>query len=690
MRCSIFLRTVFFNVTDELIFFMLYIKTFKNLSKRATSLLLFYIRAFRRKFINYLCAILLLSSINAIAGFLEMPDTTEAPQFERQSLLTDMDIPGVKDRDPDPQSGPRLNVKEFRIQGLVEFPDQGITREKIIQQVEAIRFDMMGEGKLLSSGYTLDELGKVSDLIVDIEKETQDEHVSPVEVQKLVFLIREQRRQRGITLGMIETVANTITRYYREHGFILAKAYIPKQQVREGIVTLTVLLGELGEVTVQNNKRYSAKTIQNVFKGDLGKPVTNDLIEEDLYLINDLPGVSVQGYFEPGSQVGDTKLNVNVTSEQWYNATVRLDNQGSERSGKYRAYTEFLLHNPLTIGDELELGVLGSFAPQNSTYGSVRYSVPVLSPRVKFSVGASSNDFVLGQGTSEQRKNPDLDIKGKSQVIDEFLRYQLKRSRVKNYAIGLKASQIDSLINIGNESVVDDTVQNIELFGEFDLLDEKTRVLHQGNIAIISSHINDHIVNQNTNNANVSGLQAPPVVLTVDYSRLSFINIPFTKVESRMVLRFSGQYSGKTLPSVNQYSLGGPTRTRGFSPTEYSADDAVFLGADLIFKGPNFSDAKIAGERIDNLLQPFVFTDVGYGVVHPFKDPGQAVEGEAVTVPDENAQLADVGFGLKFNYKESMRSNLIIAFPVVAKNSAVNGKKPGNGMNIYFDLQYGF
>ncbi len=669
---------------------MLYIKTFKNLSKRATSLLLFYIRAFRRKFINYLCAILLLSSINAIAGFLEMPDTTEAPQFERQSLLTDMDIPGVKDRDPDPQSGPRLNVKEFRIQGLVEFPDQGITREKIIQQVEAIRFDMMGEGKLLSSGYTLDELGKVSDLIVDIEKETQDEHVSPVEVQKLVFLIREQRRQRGITLGMIETVANTITRYYREHGFILAKAYIPKQQVREGIVTLTVLLGELGEVTVQNNKRYSAKTIQNVFKGDLGKPVTNDLIEEDLYLINDLPGVSVQGYFEPGSQVGDTKLNVNVTSEQWYNATVRLDNQGSERSGKYRAYTEFLLHNPLTIGDELELGVLGSFAPQNSTYGSVRYSVPVLSPRVKFSVGASSNDFVLGQGTSEQRKNPDLDIKGKSQVIDEFLRYQLKRSRVKNYAIGLKASQIDSLINIGNESVVDDTVQNIELFGEFDLLDEKTRVLHQGNIAIISSHINDHIVNQNTNNANVSGLQAPPVVLTVDYSRLSFINIPFTKVESRMVLRFSGQYSGKTLPSVNQYSLGGPTRTRGFSPTEYSADDAVFLGADLIFKGPNFSDAKIAGERIDNLLQPFVFTDVGYGVVHPFKDPGQAVEGEAVTVPDENAQLADVGFGLKFNYKESMRSNLIIAFPVVAKNSAVNGKKPGNGMNIYFDLQYGF
>ena len=195
-----------------------------------------------------------------------MPNTTETPEFERQSLLLDMDIPTVKERDPNPQAGPHLNVKEFRIQGLREYPEQGITREQIIKQVEALRFDMMGEGKLLSSGYTLDELGKVSDLVAEIEKETQDQHVGPLEVQKLVFLIREQRRQRGITLGMIETVADTITRYYREHGFILAKAYIPKQQVRDGVVTLTVLLGELGEVEVQNNKRYSTNTIKKVFK----------------------------------------------------------------------------------------------------------------------------------------------------------------------------------------------------------------------------------------------------------------------------------------------------------------------------------------------------------------------------------------------------------------------------------------
>src|SRR6187431_88511 len=220
-----------------------------------------------------------------------MPDTSEVPEFERESLSLDMDVPALRDRDPNPEAGPRLNVKEFRVQGLIEYPELGITRAKIIEQVEKIRFDMMDEGKQLESGYTIDELKEVSDLIAEIEKETEGRHVSPVEVQKLVFLIREQRRNRGITLGMIEVVADTITRYYRERGFILAKAYIPKQHVRDGVVTITLMLGQLGEVEVKNNKHYSEKLLKRVFNSSLAKPVTNDSVEENLYLINDLPGL---------------------------------------------------------------------------------------------------------------------------------------------------------------------------------------------------------------------------------------------------------------------------------------------------------------------------------------------------------------------------------------------------------------
>lgn len=615
------------------------------------------------------------ASFASHAGFLEMPDTTEVPEFERESMLLDMDIPGVRARDPDPQAGPRLNVREFRIQGLVEYPELDITREKIIEQVEGIRFDLMAEGKLLDSGYTLDELGQVSDLIADIEKETEGKHVGPLEVQRLVFLIRDQRRSRGVTLGMIETVADTITRYYRERGFILAKAYIPKQHVRDGVVTLTLLLGELGEVAVQNNKRYSTKSIERVFSADFAKPITNDRIEEKLFLINDMPGLSAQGYFEPGSQVGDTKLNVNVSSERWYDANVRIDNHGSERSGEYRLYADFLLNNPLGIGDQLHVGVLGSFAPENSTYASVRYNTNVFSPRVKFSVGASSNDFVLGSGNSETA-TISLDINGKSEVFDASLLYQLKRSRVKNYALGLKGAQIESEINIGNVNsrFLDDKVQNIELFYEFDVLNERKRILNQGNLALIAS---DFVVG-------AEGRQEEsPLIMRFDYSLLTFMKVPFFDAESRLVFRASGQYAGVALASINQYSLAGPTRARGYAVNEYYADDGATLGMDWIFKGLGFNGFKLAtaGTRADSTIQPFLFTDYGYGIAHPFQD------GAAKT----DAQLVDLGIGFKLNFKGSTQGNLIFAVPVFARNSALeNDEEPGDGLNIYFDFQHSF
>ncbi len=611
-----------------------------------------------------------------------MPDTSEVPEFERESLLLDMDVPALRDRDPNPEAGPRLNVKEFRVQGLVEYPDMGITREAIIKQVEKIRFDMMEEGKQLDSGYTVSEIEEVSDLIAEIEKETDGRHVGPVEVQKLVFLIREQRRQRGITLGMVEVVADTITRYYRERGFILAKAYIPKQHVRDGVVTLTVLLGRLGEVDVTNNNRYSDSLLKRVFNDSLTKPVINEDVEENLYLINDLPGLSVGGYFEAGSQVGDTKLNVNVNSEHAYDANVRLDNHGSESTGEFRAYTDFYFNNPLGIGDQLQLGVLGSFNPENSLYGSVRYTLPVYTPRYIFSVGASNNDFVTA--APESTSGDDFEITGKSFVVDGLFTYKINRSRKSNHNVGLGLSDIRSEIQYNElaNSSVEKIVRKLDLIYQFDVLNEEKRVLHQGGITLTGS---DYVEGAE------DGQDISPGIISFEYSRLSFLKMPFTESESKLILRASGQYSGAALSEVLQYGLGGPTRARGYEINEFFADDAAFLGADLIFSGPDFGGMSIAGEELKNVLQPFVFFDASYGINNSY------IDGE----DDVNTHLIDVGVGLKIVFSDGLRGNLSIASPVESYNSSLDAieedesdepidRSPGDGIKLYFDLQYGF
>lgn len=605
------------------------------------------------------------------AGFLEMPDTTEVPDFERESMLLDLDIPPVRDRDPDPEAGPRLNVKEFRLQGLVEYPKLGITRAEIIKKIEDIRFDLMAEGEKTDSGYTIDELSEVSDLVADIEKETEGKHVGPLEVQKLVFLIRDQRRRRGITLGMIETVADTITHYYRERGFILAKAYIPKQNVRDGVVTLTLLLGELGEVVVENNKRVSDSLVTNLFSSNMHKPITSAKTEEALFLINDIPGVSAQGYFQAGDQVGDTRLTVNVTDERWYSGHVRLDSHGSETTGLYRLYADVLLHNPLGIGDELQLSVLNSFSPQNTVYGAIRYSSNVFSPRWKASIGLSNNAFESSTGDDSSS----VTFTGESTVSDVSLGYIFKRSRTKNYRGEFKVAQIDTIIgSVGDDNV--DNVNNISLDFYFDVLNEKKKVLSIGKFSLLStdSGIESDVDSEEVGAENV--VTSPFV--TFDYSRLSFVNIPFTDIGTRLVLRSALQYSLSRQPSVNLFGLGGPAAARGYESTAAQYDNGVYGGVDWVFNSPSFGNAELFGEKLSSVLQPYILADVSFGQSY------EVDENEG----DLTGYVSNVGFGIKVNHS---KFNALFSYSIPVKQDLTGiAEDEAYSNKLFFELQFSY
>ncbi|MGD8785757.1 MAG: POTRA domain-containing protein, partial [Thioalkalispiraceae bacterium] len=411
-----------------------------------------------------------------------MPEIEQFRDPEQKTLLRDLDIPAVRDRSPDPTAGPRLAVSEFRIQGLVEYPELGITREALAQLVEGIRFDLMAEGKLLESGYTIEELGELSDLLVEIEEETLDRHVTPLEVQKLVWLIREQRGKRGVTLGMIETVANKITQFYRERGFILAKAYIPKQRVRDGVVNLTLLLGMLGEVAVNGNEMYDASTLQGVFADQLGQPVTNQAIEENLFIINSFPGITVDGYFEPGYQVGDTRLNINVKSESRYNANLRLDNHGTDESGLYRLYADVQVNNLFGIADYFHASVLEAAEPSNTTYWQLDYESNFISPRFRLGLEASQNQFVVDQSAIATN----IDLNGIVDVLALTGEYISQRGRTENASYELRYESIKSDLQIGSlpdfGNALDEELTQVSLKYNYDFLDDQNKRLHEGNI----------------------------------------------------------------------------------------------------------------------------------------------------------------------------------------------------------------
>ena len=628
------------------------------------------------KFKKIFIPVLFVSSIYSpvFAGFLEMPTVNEAPELVKKSLLRDIDIPGVKERDPDPESGPRLAVSEFRIQGLVEYPELGITRKTLNELVEKIRFDFMAEGKLLDSGYTLDELGGLSDLLVDIEEQTIDRHVTPIEVQKLVWLIRGQRAKRGITLGQIETIADKITRFYRKRGFILAKAYIPKQEVRDGIVTLTLLLGVLGSVDVNNNKLYSAEKLKSVFDDMLTAPVTSSQVEENLYLINDFPGVTVNGYFEPGYQVGDTKLTINVKNENKYNSNIRLDNHGTDSTGENRLYADVQANNVFGSADLFNLSFLYASQPANTEYYKINYAVNLFSPRFTAAIGTSTNQFLVDKSAL----NANVGINGTVEINDLSLKYQLTRSRTKNTGTEFKFENIFSDLQLGQVDVgLDDELNNISLSYYYDYLNEKSRTLHQGSYKVISGEI---LLGAEKESTTFNAQKESFVYLNVDYTMLSFVKVPFTDSSSRLILRANLQYSGITMPSISRASLAGPTKARGYSSDLFSADDVIYAGADWLFNSPDIFDFDVFGiANFKELVKPFVFLDVAYGIQHTLIKAQSDVKG----------LLVDAGIGLQFS-KGNFSGNLHIAVPLNESFSQEIASEGDISTRVIFDFQYKF
>lgn len=120
-----------------------------------------------------------------------------------------------------------------------------------------------------------------------------------------------------LTLSQLQQAADKVTAYLRGQGYTVATAFIPPQQIKDGVVEIRVLLGKLGQVTV-NNKSGLADTVINNFISRLhsGAAIKTDELETVLNNLNDLPGVSAAGMLKAGQSVGSSDLEIIVADKK--------------------------------------------------------------------------------------------------------------------------------------------------------------------------------------------------------------------------------------------------------------------------------------------------------------------------------------------------------------------------------------
>src|SRR6202041_384153 len=70
---------------------------------------------------------------------------------------------------------------------------------------------------------------------------------------------------RELTFAEINEAAAKVTRYYRNRGYVVARAYLPRQDASDGVLELQVALGSYGGATVKNNSRLRKSFVDGEF-----------------------------------------------------------------------------------------------------------------------------------------------------------------------------------------------------------------------------------------------------------------------------------------------------------------------------------------------------------------------------------------------------------------------------------------
>lgn len=65
-----------------------------------------------------------------------------------------------------------------------------------------------------------------------------------------------------MTFKDLQDGADTLSRYFRDRGYIAAHAYLPVQKIENGVVEYAVTVGRFDGITIQNNTKIHESVIK--------------------------------------------------------------------------------------------------------------------------------------------------------------------------------------------------------------------------------------------------------------------------------------------------------------------------------------------------------------------------------------------------------------------------------------------
>ena len=225
-----------------------------------------------------------------------------------------------------------------------------------------------------------------------------------------------------LTLTELRGLASKIASYYQTRGYFLAQAYLPAQDIKDGVVQVTVLPGTYGQVQLRNKSNLSDNLAHSILSGLDGEVVATTPLERRLLLLSDLPGVQVSSTLAPGASLGASDLIVDVQPGARFNGSVDIDNQGNRYTGRNRIGATVNINELAGIGDVATVRAFTSADGLNYVRAAYQGQAGLL----RLGTAYTHMDYKLGKEFAV------LEAKGTAKIASVFGSYPLIRTRSSN------------------------------------------------------------------------------------------------------------------------------------------------------------------------------------------------------------------------------------------------------------------
>jgi hemolysin activation/secretion protein len=376
--------------------------------------------------------------------------------------------------------------------------------------------------------------------------------------------------------AQLQALAARVSARLQAKGYLLARAYLPRQDLSGGELEIAILAGRLqdgpGRLSLNGGNpalqaRLSAIAAANLPEG----PARAEDLERALLLMRDVPGITLRSALEKGEQPGTSRLQAQVQELPSWGASASLDNFANRYTGAARATVRGVLNRPLEREDQ---ALVSLSKTSDTTMAALSYAWALSPKGLRANVNGSTMRYRVGQDLAP------LELRGTARSLGAGLSFPLQRSRERNVWLSLD----------GEQRRLDDQALGVSL--------------HQRRIERFSVGVNANAWDdwqgggQTDWGANVAtgtvGLGRNPDDAAADaagaltqgsFSKLSWHvgrqqSLPGLSGWS-LFATANGQMATKNLDSSEKFMLGGPAGVRAYAVGEASGDSGWLASVEL-------------------------------------------------------------------------------------------------------------